>query len=138
MSNRIVRIDQLSEAINEELEKVNKDAISACNYAADIESKEAVTLLRASSPVRTDGYKRKYPPGSYAKSWRRRKTTDVFGVDSYVVYNEKHYPLTHLLEFGHIIALTGERSKAFPHIAPANDLVSEKYVKIVTDKVVKP
>ena len=130
---RIVRVDQLSDAIVQELEKLNDDAIKACNDAADQESQEAVTLLRANSPVRTDGYKRKHPPGSYAKGWRRRKVSDKLGVDGYVVYNEKHYQLTHLLEFGHIIAATGGRSIAIPHIKPVNESVSEKYVQIVMD-----
>ena len=50
---------------------------------------------------------------------------------SYTIYNAKHYQLTHLLEFGHVIAKTGKRSVARPHIAAVNEAVAQQFVKEV-------
>lgn len=128
MSNTIVRIDELSDAIRDEIDKMNKEVIEKVNDAAEHAASEAVKALKASSPVRADGYDRKYPPGSYAKSWTKKKGGNQLGVVSYTVHNEKHYQLTHLLEFGHIIAGTGRRSKALPHVANVNKSASEMFV----------
>lgn len=131
MSGTIVRIDELGDAIRKEIDAMNQDVIEKCNEAAEKAAGEGVKQLKASSPVRADGYNRKYPPGSYAKSWTKKKEGNVLGVQNYTIYNAKHYQLTHLLEFGHIIAGTGSRSKAFPHIGTVNDSVSQQFVKEV-------
>lgn len=131
MSERIIRIDELSSAIKEEIEAMNKKAIEGVNKAAEKAAKEAVKDLKATSPVRHDGFKRKHAPGSYAKSWTKKKEGDALGVVNYTVHNAKHYQITHLLEHGHIIAGTGRRSKAIPHIAPVNEKVSRQFVEEV-------
>ncbi len=128
---KIVRVDELSEAIKEELDAMNDEVIEKCNEAAENAATEAVRELKASSPIRSDGFNRKYPPGSYANSWTKRKEGNALGVVSYTVYNSKHYQLTHLLEFGHIIAETGKRAKASPHIAKVNDSASQKFLEEV-------
>jgi hypothetical protein len=131
MSGTIIRIDQLGDAIKKEIDAMNAEVIQKCNKAAEEVGAEGVRMLKASSPVRTDGYNRKYPPGSYAKSWAVKKDTNELDVQGVTIYNRKHYQLTHLLEFGHIIARTGGRSKAFPHIAEVNDRVSHDFVEKV-------
>lgn len=133
MSNRIVRIDELSDAIQAEIESMNKEVIDKCNEAAEHAASEAVKELKASSPVRSDGFNRKYPPGSYAKGWTKKKEGDKLGITSYTVYNSRHYQLTHLLEFGHIIAGTGRRSVSIPHIAPVNESASQQFLDEVED-----
>ena len=133
MSGSIIRIDQLSDAIKKEVEAMNLEVIKQCNEAADEVGKEAVRELKATSPVRADGYQRKYPPGSYAKSWTVKKEADSTGVNGVTVHNKEHYQLTHLLEFGHVIASTGERSNAFPHIAAVNESASQKFVEKVEE-----
>lgn len=131
MSGTVIRIDQLSEAIKKEVEAMNLEVIEKCNEAAEEVGKEAVRELKATSPVRQDGYKRKYPPGSYAKSWTTSKATDNTGVKGVTVHNKQHYQLTHLLEFGHVIAGTGRRSQAFPHIGAVNESAAQKFVEKV-------
>lgn len=131
MSGTIVRIDELAGAVQREIEAMNKDVIEKVNKAADKASKQAARDLKATSPVRHDGYKRKYPPGSYAKSWGVAKEGNVLGVTQYTVRNAKHYQLTHLLEFGHIDARTGKRTKAYPHIAAVNQSATEQFIREV-------
>lgn len=133
MSGTIVRIDELSDAIKNEIDALNKEVIEKCNEAAEHAAKEGVSELKSSSPVRTDGFKRKYPPGSYAQSWTKKKESEHMGINVYTLHNAKHYQLTHLLEFGHIIAGTGRRSKAMPHVAPVNEKVSQQFVEEVED-----
>lgn len=128
MSDRIVRIDELSEAVRDEIDKMNQEVIEKVNEAAEHAASEAVKDLKASSPVRSDGYNRRYPPGSYAAGWTKKKEGNQLGVVSYTVHNAKHYQLTHLLEFGHIIAGTGRRSKAISHIAPVNERASQDFI----------
>ena len=134
---KIVRVDDLDKAIIEEINKMNQRAIQNCNVAAELAATAGVKELKATSPVRSGEYARqhkKYPPGSYAKSWTKKKEGNALGVFNYTIYNAKHYQLTHLLEFGHIIATgkrAGQRSKAFPHIAPVNKSASEQFVRSV-------
>lgn len=131
MSGTIVRIDELDEAIKREVDAMNREVINNCNKAAEKAASDGAKMLRQTSPVRHDGFNRKYPPGSYAKSWTRRKEGNVLGVETYTIYNSKHYQLNHLLEFGHIIAGTGRRSKAIPHIAPVNNSVTQQFIREV-------
>lgn len=131
MSGTIVRIDQLDEAIAHEIEAMNREVIEKVNQAADKASKQGAKDLRAKSPVRHDGYKRKYPPGSYAKSWGVVREGNTLGVTQYTIRNAKHYQLTHLLEFGHIDAKTGRRTRAYPHIAEVNQSATEQFLREV-------
>lgn len=131
MSNKIIRIDQLSDAIMEELENLNEQVVENVDKAAQKEARAGAKTLRSTSPVRHDGYARKHAPGSYAESWTSKSDGGGVGASKYVIYNKSHYQLAHLLEFGHIIAQTGDRSKAIPHIAPVNESVSSNFVKAV-------
>lgn len=71
------------------------------------------------------------------KKYRRSWTYDIddFGyrVEG-IVYNEKHYQLTHLLEFGHV-KQNGGRTRAFPHIEPVNKQVQEKFEKKLIERI---
>lgn len=131
MSNTIVRIDELSDAIMKELDAMNEEVIERCNEAAEKAAKQGVKDLKATSPVRTDGFDRKYPPGSYAKSWTVKKDGNLLGMNRYTIRNTKHYQLTHLLEFGHIDSKTGRRVGVRPHIAAVNESVSKQFVEEV-------
>ena len=131
MSDRIVRIDQLGDAIKAEIDAMNKEVIEKTNKAAEKAAKNAVKTLKATSPVRKDGKRRKHPPGSYAKSWTVKNEGNALGVNTYTVHNAKHYQIAHLLEFGHIMAGTGKRARAIPHIAPANEAATRQFIEEV-------
>lgn len=60
--------------------------------AAKESAKECVQKLKATSPKRPGG-------GEYARSWTSKKLEH-----GWVVYNKKHYRLTHLLENGHAVS----------------------------------
>lgn len=89
-------LDEYSEEVQKVVEEAGKEA-----------AKECAAQLRSTSPKRK---------GDYAASWRYKKNGK-----SYVVYNAKHYQLTHLLENGHIIRNkygTYGRAPAIKHIKP--------------------
>lgn len=127
MSGSIIPIDSLSDAIKDELDSLNKEVIEKVNKAAEKAAKDGAKELKATSPVRSDGYNRKRPAGSYAKGWSAKVEETNGGMEKWVIYNRTDYQLTHLLEFGHIIAKTGGRSKAIPHISPVSESVAEEF-----------
>ena len=86
-------------------------------------AEDTVRFLKANSPKSPKG-------GQYARSWTKKK--DGKGM---IVYNKKHYQLTHLLEFGHVIknqfGSYAGRTTANDHIARAEKEGNEKYVRII-------
>lgn len=130
MAKSIIRIDDLSDAISEIIDEMKDDVIRNVNEAAEEASSQGVKDLKASSPVRTDGYNRKKKPGTYAKGWRKTKTKNALGVESYTIHNTEGQ-LTHLLEFGHVDAKTGKRVGIRPHIAKVNESASAEFVRKV-------
>lgn len=69
----------------------------------------------------------------YRKSWKATVEKTRTGVSG-VTYNEKHYRMTHLLEFGHA-KQNGGRTRAFPHIAEVNDWAQEEVEKRMEGKI---
>ena len=58
--------------------------------------------------------------GAYSKSWSVKTTKETSNSLELTVYSPKKYQLAHLLEFGHA-KRGGGRTKAQPHIAPAEE-----------------
>ena len=89
-------------------------------------SDEAVKALKDTSPRKK---------GDYAGGWDKQKAPDVdYG---YVVWNAKHYQLTHLLEKGHQVCnqFGGPwgRAAAHPHIRPVEQKMIPKYLSRIKD-----
>lgn len=86
-------------------------------------AKESRNQLREKSPVDENGKRR----GRYSRGWRAEKD----GWNSWYVYNETDWQLTHLLEDGHIVKNRfGEYGRWNPkdkHIEPV-----EKWAQSVT------
>jgi hypothetical protein len=116
------------------------EVMDALNEFADIEvqtmqdvflqvGKETAEELKRTSP-RMDSSR----GGAYAKDWKyKRTTTNRKGASRYadvVIYNAKHYQLTHLLENGHIKVLWGKRTndtvEPIPHIHQAEKNAIDK------------
>lgn len=71
--------------------------------------------------------------GKYRKGWKTKIEKTRISVDA-VVYNAAAPGLTHLLENGHALA-NGERSRAFPHIAPVNDEAQTEVIDLLERKL---
>ena len=74
--------------------------------------------------------------GDYAKSWAVKKVRESSHTLELVVHSKNRYQLTHLLEFGHCLR-NGGRTRAMPHIAPAEEKGIEQLEKQIESLVVK-
>ena len=82
MGSVSVQMKDLLDEFSDELDKLVKDS-------AKETAKECATKLKSSSPK---------GPRGYAQSWTTKEKDG-----GWVVYNAKHYQLTHLLENSHVI-----------------------------------
>lgn len=108
-----------------EIEKATKEqydlANEAVEKAVDKVAKETVNELKSSSPHKS---------GKYSEGWAVKEGKTATRSKSAVVWNEKHYRLTHLLEHGHA-KVNGGRVPARPHIGAAE----QKAIKSFEDEL---
>ena len=109
---KIVSIDGLADAVMEELTEYNKLAEETMKKAVIKAGQTVRKEIQAGAPERS---------GKYAKSWRTKKTRESSRVLEVTVYSPSRYMLAHLLEHGHA-KRNGGRTRAFPHIAPAEEI----------------
>lgn len=111
MSSDRVSIDQMASAIMEGLQDyadlATDDLKTAVNKAGTTVRKQ----IQATAPSDT---------GKYAKSWSVKSTKETSNSLEVTVYSKNRYQLAHLLEYGHA-KRGGGRTKAQPHIAPAEE-----------------
>lgn len=109
------RIDQMAHVIMEGLQEyadlATEDLKKAVKKAGDSAKKD----VQANAPVKT---------GAYKKSWSTKTVRENANAMEIVVYSRNRYQLAHLLEFGHA-KRGGGRTRAFPHIAPAEARAAE-------------
>lgn len=117
-----IKADQLAQEIVKILDDYRDTTVDKMKEAVDKAAKQAVNELKTSSPKRT---------GAYAKDWAAKKDRKAnkwaYGK---VVYNKKHYRLTHLLEKGHR-KVNGGMVAARPHIAK----VEEKAINTLVEGI---
>ena len=104
-----IQIDQLAEAVNEQLEEYNKLSMEVVKAAVTKAGTAVKKDIGANAPSKT---------GRYAKSWRTKTTKESATSLEVTVYSPTRYMLAHLLEFGHA-KRGGGRVAAKPHIAAA-------------------
>ena len=109
---KTVSIDSLADAVMEELTEYNKLAEETMKKAVTKAGQTVRKEIQAGAPERS---------GKYAKSWRTKKTRESSRVLEVTVYSPSRYMLAHLLEHGHA-KRNGGRTRAFPHIAPAEEI----------------
>ena len=107
--SRTVSVDQMANAIQEELDKYKDLAADGVKKAVKKAGKTVKEEINDSAPVRT---------GRYAKSWATKIMAEDSQSIELVVYSPSRYMLAHLLEHGHA-KRGGGRVAARPHIAAA-------------------
>ena len=103
-----IKIDQLADTVMKGMEEYAK--LAAEDLKKDVQ--------KAGKTVKQQ---------KYSKSWAVKKTRETSDSIQIVVHS-KRYQLTHLLEFGHA-KRGGGRTRAFPHIAPAEQAGIEQLTR---------
>ena len=121
MSTDRVRIDQMAHVIMEGLQEYADLATDDMKAAVKKAGDEAKKDVQAGAPVKS---------GKYKKSWTVQTTKENSNSLEVTVHSRNRYQLAHLLEFGHA-KRNGGRTRAFPHIAPAEAKAAELLEKEV-------
>jgi len=116
----------MADAINELLEEYSDMATDEMKSAVQKSAKFVKEEISANAPRQT---------GAYAKSWTSKKTEENSTSVQYTVYSKNKYQLAHLLENGHALR-NGGRTKAYPHIAPAEE-AGENYLENLIEEALK-
>lgn len=115
------RIDQMAHVIMEGLQEYADLAAEDMKDAVRKVGNSAKKDIQANALEKT---------GAYKKSWAVKTVRENANAMEVVVYSRNRYQLAHLLEFGHALR-QGGRTRAFPHIAPAEERAAEMLVKEV-------
>ena len=127
-----ISIDKLLSTIDLTMNDYAAGVDACLVIASDKAGESAENELHRTSPART---------GDYRKSWTYQEKEIRRGKSfrtEMVVYNAKFYRLTHLLEKSHrIVNKYGEygKTKAQPHIAPAQKNAEATFLKIFKEEV---
>lgn len=114
MSDRI-KVDELARVVMEGLQEYTDLATEDMKAAVKKAGNEAKKDIQANAPEDT---------GAYKKSWAVKTTKETSNAMEVTVHSRNRYQLAHLLEFGHA-KRGGGRTRAFPHIAPAEQRAAE-------------
>ena len=111
-----VTIDNLAREIMDGLMSYKNLATEDMKAAVRKAGKTAKKEIQANAPKKT---------GAYSKSWTVKTTKETSESLELTVHSPKKYQLAHLLEKGHA-KRGGGRTKAVPHIAPAEESAVKK------------
>lgn len=123
-----VKVNDISRAIMAELNRFENLTNDVLSESANAASKIAVDYLKANSPKRAGG-------GDYAKSWTVNRERSLNTVENIIHVKKPHYRLTHLLEYGHVTRNGTSRTKAQPHIYPAEQLAIAEFENRLTAEI---
>lgn len=118
-----IKIDNLADAIAEQLSQYNNNVTTKVKKAIKEEADILTNNIKADSPKET---------GRYAKGWTNKKEYETNLNINYKIYNKSKPSLTHLLENGHA-KRDGGRVEGIDHIS-TNE---EKSVTNLIDKISK-
>ena len=108
-------VSQMADVITDGLEEYAQLAADDMKKAVKKAGAQARKDIQENAPVKN---------GVYAKSWAAKTTKETANAMEIVVYSRNRYQLAHLLEFGHALR-KGGRTRAFPHIAPAEERAAQ-------------
>lgn len=120
-----IPIDRFLEAVEDVLGDYAAEVTDGVQDAVKAVAKDTVREVRKRSPVDS---------GAYKKSWGQTTTKETPGSIIITIHNRKHYRLTHLLENGHAL-VGGGRTRAQPHIAPAEKAAEKELLRQVQVKI---
>lgn len=106
-----VTVDNLAAEIMKGLTEYKDLATADMKTAVRKAGKSVKKDIQANAPKKT---------GAYSKSWTVKTTKETSESLELTVHSPKKYQLAHLLEKGHA-KRGGGRTKAIPHIAPAEE-----------------
>lgn len=112
-------------AVQGELDEYFSEITEDVKESVKTVAKETVREIKKNSPVHY---------GNYKKSWGQTTLYDDNHGNSITIHNKKHYRLTHLLEHGHA-KVNGGRTRAFPHIAPAEKFAERELQREIESKI---
>lgn len=124
MARKKIQPVDLSATVSQILEDYGADVGEILDEAIIDAAEDAVHKLRAVQRFAPDGS----PTGAYSASWTMEPMRVSRYQISYLIYNENHYRLAHLLEYGHAKA-NGGRVSAYPHIAKVNTEINVELVR---------
>lgn len=125
MADIKVSVDEMDQAINEQLQKYAGSITEDMKDSLRESAKEMRKDISRNSPVRT---------GRYKKSWTVKKIAENSISLELVVHSKNRYQLTHLLEHGHALR-NGGRVEGKPHIKPAEEAGKKKLVESLKEKI---
>ena len=123
----------------------NKDVTAQLNKILNDYSKEVVDVVSDCSKEVSDSAVSKlkmvrfHTGNKYSKSWAVKEEKGTLGTTKFTIYNKKHYRLTHLLEYGHVVKNGTKRvvgnARAFPHIKPIEEWIQNQLPKDIANKL---
>ena len=133
MAKKTIKGINLASAVKEVLDEYGDMVYDVLDDSVKKVADESAEKLRRVDRFSPDGH----PTGEYSKSWvSERERTGRLKV-KYVVHNEEHYRLAHLLEKGHVLHNGTHRVPAYPHIAPVEDYAKKELPQLVKQRLGK-
>lgn len=125
----MVDLGDLGNVISETIHSYSKEVKEAIDDSVLKTAEEVRDMVKEKAPVQ------KGKKGKYKNSISIKREKEILGNKQSIVYvKSPHYRLTHLLEKGHVIRNqygTYDRTRAFPHWAPAEDYANKAHTKRV-------
>lgn len=123
-----VSVDELANAIVEEMQKFSTEVTEKVKKAVDVVAKECNEEIKSHITFNQ-------PTGEYVKAFRIKKTYENLYTRKKTWYvSGSQYRLTHLLENGHA-KVNGGRVKAYPHIKYGEELARQRMQELAKEAI---
>lgn len=120
-----INASDFAKAVSSELAEYAADITTDVKKSVKEVAKDTVREVKKRSPSDS---------GAYRKSWRADEVDVTRFSQTMVIHDKTHYRLTHLLENGHAL-VGGGRTKAQPHIKPAEEFAEHELMRKIEIKI---